>query len=491
MKRTLLALFSVVGLLMAIVLIRTTSVNSRQLHPAPIDPIPVDAQAVARHLSEGLQIQTISHSTEGPVEADAFSAMHEHLRTRYPLVAARLSREVVSDHSLLYLWQGRQPELPALLLLAHQDVVPIEAGTESAWEQPPFSGQIADGFVWGRGAIDDKAPLYCIMEAIEGLLARGFRPERTVVLAFGHDEEVGGTRGAKEMAKLLHSRGIKAMMSIDEGGIIADGLPGVVERPMAMVGIAEKGYASVELSVASEGGHSSMPPRHTSIGVLSAAIARLEENPLPSRLSGVTGVSLDFLAPELPFPLRMLMTNRWLFNPLIGIFYSSQPTLDAMQRTTTAATIFHAGVKSNVLPSHAEATVNFRILPGDTIDTVVAHVERVIDDDRIELGVEGFSSNPSPVSRVDGEPFAILQQSIREIFPETIVAPYLVVGGTDSRHYTDVSKNLYRFAPFLFNTEDRERIHGTNERISIETLGKAVAFYSRLIELATAPQPAG
>jgi carboxypeptidase PM20D1 len=470
------------AILASILVIRTIGYESRQISVDEFDAPDVDANAVARRLARGLRHRTISHHVDGPIESQAFFDLHAQLQADYPLTHAKLSREIVSDYSLLYTWPGSRPDLPAALLLAHQDVVPVEAGSEAAWEHPPYAGIIDETYVWGRGAIDDKGALFCIMEAIEGLVAKGFQPERTVLLAFGHDEELGGPRGAIQIAALLAERGVKADYVLDEGGAVTEGTISIVADPVAVVGVAEKGSVSIEMTVETMGGHSSMPPRHTGIGILAAAIVRLEENPVPGEIDGAVDIMFDYLGPELSFPFKLVMANRWLFNPLLERAFSGEPTLDAMQRTTTAATIIHGGVKTNVLPSRVKAVVNFRILPGDTIDSVYDHVLRIVDDDRVELAIAKESRNPSAIAPIDSESFRSIQRTISGFFPTAIVAPYLVTGGTDSRSYAAISSNLYRFAPVQFDAQDRERIHGTNERIEIAALGRAVGFYMQLIE---------
>lgn len=479
-----LGLRIVVGFLLvliAVLLVRTVGFESRQVAPEATSALEFDGAGIAQRLAAGIRHRTISHHVDGPVEVQAFLDLHAQLRTDYPQIHAKLTRETVSDYSLIYTWKGKRPELPAVLLLAHQDVVPVEPGTEDVWEHPPFSGDIDGTFVWGRGAIDDKGALFCILEAVEGLLSRGFVPERTIILALGHDEELGGPTGATQIAALLKERGIKAEFAIDEGGLVAVESISILDDPIALIGIAEKGYLTIELAVETTGGHSSMPPRHTGIGILSAAIVALEANPVPGSIDGAVDIMFDHLGPELSFPIKLVMANRWLFRSLLGVAFAGEAALDAMQRTTTAATIFNGGVKANVLPTRVKATVNFRILPGDTIESVREHVRRTIDDERIKLTLLN-GRNPSPISSIDSPSFKAIQQTVTNFFPDAIVSPYLVVGGTDARFYGEVSENLYRFAPFRFADEDRKRIHGSNERVAIATLSRAVGFYTALIE---------
>ena len=486
MKRALQLAAGALALLLAVLLIRAAGVGSARAPVASISPAGVDEVGVASRLAGALRFRTIS--TEDPAAADAapFREFHAYLARSYPRLHAALALETVGGQSLLYTWKGRRPELPALLLLAHQDVVPVEPGTETGWSHPPFDGVIEAGWVWGRGAADDKGSLIAILEAIEGLVADGFTPERTLLLGFGHDEETGGDHGAIQIAGLLARRGAAVESVLDEGGAIVQGAVPGVATPLAMVGVAEKGSVAVDLSIEIPGGHSSTPPRHTAIGILAAALTRLEQHPMPGRISGPTRQMADHLAPELGFPFRVVLANLWLFGPVLELAMSGTPAMDALLRTTTAVTIVEGGVKENVLPGRARAVANFRILPGDTVDDVVEHVRRTVADDRIkiEAGVRGVPRNPTPEAPSDDPAFARLAQAVGEVFPGVPAVPFLVLGGTDARHYAELTPRLYRLSPFRFELGDLKRVHGTDERLALESLAGGVRFYRRLIELA-------
>jgi len=480
------------ALLAAVIAIRTASFSSRRPAALAVPVAPLDADAAARRLADGLHFRTVSNEDPAATDRAQFAAFRRYLARSYPRLHAALAPELVGGVSLLYTWKGRNPGLPALLLLAHQDVVPVEAGTEAQWTHPPFDGVIADGFVWGRGAIDDKGSLFAILEAVEGLLAEGFAPERTILLAFGSDEEVGGEQGALAIAQLLAQRGAPVESVLDEGGaIVQSAVPGVAS-PLALIGTAEKGSVGITLSIAVEGGHSSTPPRHTAIGILAAALTKLEHSPMPGRIDGPTRSFLERLAPQLGAPFRAVLANLWLFGPVLERAMSTQPPFDAMLRTTTAVTIVDGGAKENVLPSRASAVVNFRILPGDTIDDVVEHVRRSIDDERIDLkvGVRSVPRNPTTESPVDDPSFERLATTVEEIFPGVAALPVLVLGGTDARHYALVTPRLYRLSPFLFEVGDLKRVHGTNERLGVSNFANGIRFFRRLIE-SSAPAQSG
>ncbi|RPI96521.1 MAG: M20/M25/M40 family metallo-hydrolase, partial [Spirochaetales bacterium] len=393
-----------------------------------------------------------------------------------------LTREIISKYSLLYTWEGTDPNRKPILLLGHIDVVPVESGTEKDWTHPPFSGAIADGYVWGRGTLDIKLNVMGILEAVEHLLAAGFRPRQTIYLAFGHDEEVGGRNGAKKIAALLKEREVSPDYTLDEGGCVIEGAIAGLSAPAALIGIAEKGYLSLEFSVEGEGGHSSMPPRQTAAGILCAAIAKLEKNQFPTRIEGAALQMFRFLGPEMSFTNRLILGNMWLLGGVLKSQLLKSSTMAAAIRTTTAPTMLQGSVKENILPMMATAVVNYRILPGDTMESVIKRAEKIISDSRVKIHALEGGSDPSPVSDTESASFSTLQKTIHQLFPGAIVSPYLVLGATDSRYYTGVSVNVYRFTPLSLKNEDLKRMHGTNERISVANYEQVVQFFIQLIK---------
>ncbi|RMH17232.1 MAG: M20/M25/M40 family metallo-hydrolase [Gemmatimonadetes bacterium] len=476
----LLALVVVAG----VVLYRTASLSSLQ-PPVPAafdDPTPLDAEAAVERFAGAIRFPTVSRE-DAPHDSAAFRALHAYLAEVFPRVHATLERETIGGLSLLYRWPGRDPSKAPIVLMGHQDVVPVIPGTEDDWTHGPFSGAVAEGFVWGRGTLDDKVSVLAILEAVETLLEAGHTPERTVYLAFGHDEEIGGRAGARVIADTLEARGVSEFAFVlDEGGAILDGETSPLDRPMATVGIAEKGGVNLQLVVRSAGGHSSTPPPHTAIGVLARAIVRLEENPFPASLEGPGGEMLAFMAPEMGFGARMAIANRWLFGRLLTRAMLGDPATAAMLRTTTAATIIDGGVKSNVLPIEARAVVNFRIRPGETPASVAERVRAVIDDPAVEVSGEQNGRPPSPVSDPHSDAFRTIASTIREVAgEEVVVAPYLVVGGTDARYYAPRSRNVYRFLPVRLEPDGLQRLHGTNERVAVSGYLDSVRFFQTLL----------
>lgn len=483
MKRVVAVVVAVLALLAAVVVLRALSQESLQPEPEELVQLEFDEQAMQVRFARALTYPTISNQDRDDIDYAAFLGLHEHFALSYPLVHERLVLEKVNELSLLYTWQGSDPTLPAVLLMGHQDVVPVIPGTEADWLQPPFAGVIENDVIWGRGALDDKSSVVAILEAVELLLAEGFQPERTLYLAFGHDEEVGGPEGAGRIAQLFEQRGVGPFAFVlDEGGAIADGIVPGVEGKVAIVGIAEKGFISLELKVEGDGGHSSTPPEHTNIGILAAAIGRLENNPFPARLDGASLEMFRYLTPEMPFVGRAIFANLWLFKPLVIRLMLGDQMTAAMVRTTTATTIFNGGVKDNVLPIDATAVVNFRILPGDTKITLTERVRTIVDDERVQVRDISTSHDPSAVSSPDGAAFALLGKTLRQVVGnDVLITPYLVMGGTDAKYYSGKSPAVFRFLPVVVGADGTRLAHGTNERIGTDSLATAVRYMHQFI----------
>jgi len=489
LKRILLGLLLALVALAAVVAVKTWTTPSRQLAVAPAPKLDIDLQAAAKRLAGAIPIRTVSSLDDPAANLAEFDRLHAYLEQNFPKVHATLKKEVVGQKALLYTWTGSDAAAKPIALMAHQDMVPIAPGTEKAWSVDPFGGEIKDGFVWGRGTLDNKGNLFAQMEAIELLIASGFKPRQTIYLVMGDDEEVSGLRGAQPIAELLKSRGVRLDWVLDEGLLVLDGvLPGL-SKPAALIGLAEKGYATFFLSLDTAPGHSSMPPAHSAIGSMSAALARLEANPMPGGIQGVAGQMFGTLAPEMSGINRVMLSNLWLTAPLVEGQLQKSPSSNAMLRTTTALTIVRAGNKDNVLPGRAEAAVNFRVLPGDTIDSVEAHLRKQLGNDEIKIKRYPGNSEASPVSPTDSTGYRAIEQAVRQSFPDAIVAPGLMTAATDSRHFSIVSDAVFRFSPFRMKNEDLARFHGTNERLAISNYGEMIGFYHQLLRNTSAAQP--
>jgi carboxypeptidase PM20D1 len=489
MKKLLKVALALVGVAVAVGAIRALRITTTQVPPGPASKIAIASRQAADRLAGALRLPTIS--TVDPAQRDgvAFLALHDYLVARFPRVTAALTREVVAGYSLLYTWPGSAGPNPGspggLIIAAHLDVVPANADL-GRWMHPPFAGVVDETVVWGRGALDNKSSMLGTLEAVEALLAAGFTPRQTIYLAFGHNEEGGGdASGAAAIAATLAARGVRQAALLDEGGIIYDKMIGV-RQPVALVGIGEKGVLTLMLTVESAGGHSSMPPPESAIGILARAVDRVERSPMPARFDGALRETFRALAPEMTWPMRAAFSNLWLTRPLLMRQLAAQPTTNALIRTTTAPTMLMAGEKSNVLASSARAVVNFRLLPGDTIVGVIAHLTKTIADPRVRVEpMPDAQWEAPPLSGADTPAFRTLAASILAVYPEVIVAPFLTVGATDARHYRAVAPAPYRFLP-VHQAGAIESIHGINENIRIDVYERMIRFYATLIVLSSA-----
>jgi carboxypeptidase PM20D1 len=477
-KRIAWAVVAVVGLLTTSVLVNTLRIGKDLPSRNEVADEKVDADEVAKHLSGALRIATVSHENPADDDTSARTQLVDYLKTTFPHVHETMTKESVRG-GLLFTWKGSDSSLPPVLFAAHMDVVPATEG----WRHAPFSGDLAEGFVWGRGALDDKGSLICLLEAAERLIAAGEKPQRTLLFAFGADEEVGG-EDARAIAALLKSRNLPIQWALDEGMAVTEGIVKEVAAPIALIGIGEKGYVSVALSLEGEGGHASMPPRETTIGIMAAALKRIVDAPGDNRLEGVARLQMQTLAPYMPFAQRMIVGNPWLFSSLESKMMAQKPATAAMLHTTLAPTIFAAGEKDNVLPSKARAVVNARIIPGERVETVLERVKSEIRDPRIRVEkLERSAHDPPALAPINGD-YRRIETAIGRVFPKAVISPALVVGATDGRHYQPLANGVYRFAPFILRPDDLARLHGIDERVKIDELIFAVRGYMELIKQA-------
>ncbi len=486
-KRLLLGIVALVFLLVVVLAVNTVRKGSRQIDVPALAQLDIDKAGAGARLGEAVRARTIASRTDPAQNSDQFEQLHVMLRTRYPKVHATLKREVVNGLSLLYTWPGSDPQAQPILLMAHQDVVPISPGSEQQWTVDPFSGVLKDGFIWGRGAWDDKGNLIAQMEAVEMLLSSGYQPVRTVYLAYGADEEVSGERGAARIAALLKQRNVRLAFVIDEGLLITEGIMPGLSKPAALIGVAEKGYLSVVVKVPGTPGHSSMPPpKNTSaIAVMSHALQQIDNDQMPAGISGIAAEMFATVAPEMDGLARVALSNLWLFGPIVQKQLEAGASTNALLRTTTALTMVNAGNADNVMPGEVAATINYRMLPGDSVASVMqrlkAQVTQALGNERFELLVLPNASEASKVSATGSAPYQLINRTVREIFPGTLVAPGLMIGATDSRHFSGISDNIFRFSPVRAKTEDLARFHGSNERISADNLAELIRFYHRLL----------
>jgi carboxypeptidase PM20D1 len=478
-----LGVVAALAALVAVVVVRTLTFKP----PAAADvsgikvapPVAIDVAAAARRLSAAIQIPTVRHQ-EPAEDVDAeWTRLHAFLVSAYPAAHAAMTREETAARTLIWTWKGRDPALAPIILMAHQDVVPVTPGTEGDWKYPPFGGQIAEGAIWGRGAVDDKGSLIGLMEAIDALAKQGFQPARTIIIVSGGDEERGGT-GAQAAAVLLKARGVKAEFVLDEGLVVLADNP-ITGGRLAIIGTAEKGYATLKVTAKAPGGHSSSPPKDLGGAVtLAKAVVAIADKPFPLAFTGPGADMVRAAAPGGPFAVRMAAANEWLFGPLLVDQIAATPAGASLLHTTIAPTMLKGSPKENVLPQDASAWINYRIAPGDTSADVMARAKSAVGSLPVDVSWVGTPNEPSPVSSTRSWGWKTLAATAGAVSGAP-VAPGLVTAATDSRFLTPVAKDVYRFQPVEFALKDVEMIHGTNERLTLSNLEKMVQFYARLI----------
>lgn len=484
MRKLILGFIGLLILLFLLLLLNTLTLKSKQLSGAgkgKLIELPVDLAAV-QHLSEAIKIQTISFDdTVKTTDNSHFDSLIGFLRQTYPNVFAVLKDTLIGGKNLILKWEGTKPDLLPAILYAHMDVVPVEQNTLNEWKHDAFGGDVADGFIWGRGAVDDKGSLISIFEAINRLIIKGLKPTRTIYIASGADEEIGGNHGAKLIAQYFREANTHFAFYLDEGLSVVQGMVPNIKQDVALIGTAEKGYVTLELTVNLPGGHSSRPAKETAIDVLANALKKVHDNPFEKHTTEPIDEFLDYIGPEVAMPMKLVFANRWLFKPLILKEYEKTGEGNAMIRTTGVATVISGGIKENLIPTKVSAKINFRILPGETVEQVEEHVRKAIGDDRVKIQA-GERYQPSKVSSASSWGFKLLQATASKTFPDALVSPFLMIGSTDSKHFADLSDGIYRFFPTRMNKDAIAGFHGINEKIRIPYYMETIHFYEQLMD---------
>lgn len=480
MRRLLLFLFLLILIFGAAVVAFRTWQFGTDRSPKALAPTKPEVDLAS--LQGALQFPTISHKA-AMRDTAAFNAFHRFLAQRFPLTHQQLERERINEHALIFHWQGRAPQEEPVVLMAHQDVVPVSRQAQAKWDTTPFSGALLQGHVYGRGAIDDKGSLLAIFNAVEDHLRKGFQPERSIYLVFGHDEEIGGQEGGKAAASYLEEKIDRAWMVLDEGGLLTEGLIAGIEPPVALVGVAEKGYMSLQLVAEETGGHSAMPPDQNATAALTEALAILKDNPPDLQLNAALQGLVQGLGPHWPIAQRTAFANLWLFEGFLADHYRDKPAASALAKTTQVITMMQAGIKDNVIPQRATAIVNYRLAPGDQPQERLSKVRELIRETGVKVQIyENLAVPPSPVSPHKTRQFDLVAGAIKAHRPATVVSPFLVLAATDARHFTGLSQHVYRYIPLPLQKEDLPRIHGNNERVSPADFAEAVGFYHTLLK---------
>lgn len=463
-------------------------------------------QAIRRFVG-GIRIPTISNEFYDQTNFKPFEEFMTYLADSYSDVYRVMHVDTINKYGLVFHWKGTDSKLNPILFLSHYDVVPVFGYDPTAaistdtvfqlndrplppidsyaekWDYPPFSGAVANGRIYGRGTLDMKCMLFSLMEGADNLIAEGFQPERDIWFAFGHDEEVSGRQGALKIADYFKDKGLHFDAVYDEGGIIA--APGSamesIKVPLALVGVGEKGFVTLRLTVKGIGGHSSMPPSKGSLVYAAEIIEKLNKDQFPARIISPIANFFTNVGGSMGFFSRMAIANQWLLKPLLLKTMEKSPASNALVRTTTAITMAKGSDAPNVLASDAEVTVNFRILPGDSVAGVIEHVKNICEG--YDVSIEVISQRePSDISPENVRGFQIIKEELAKIYPATIVTSYITIGGTDSYKYQIVSNDIYRFLPICLNQYEQRTIHNENEYISLENFGKIQWYFKEIMK---------
>ena len=466
----------ILGFLLVLV-IRALCFKPKAQRPVDETPVAFDQDAAVTALQKMVQCKTISYNDPALEDDGEFQKLIDLLPGLYPKVFEKCSFQQLPGRALLFCWEGKHHDAPAVLM-AHYDVVPVR---EELWEKDPFAGIIEDGVLWGRGTLDTKVTMNGALFAANTLLEQGFTPENDIYFAFSGGEEVNGP-GAKNIVDWFVENKIAPAIVVDEGGAVVENVFPGVKVPCGMLGIAEKGMINVQYTVHSGGGHASAPLPKTPITTLATACRKVVDNPFKMHLNKPAALMFDTLARHSTFVYKLIFSTLWCFKPVLDLICkSSGGEMNALVRTTTAFTQAQGSTARNVIPAEASLVSNMRLSPLDSVASAEAYLKKVINDPDVEITILE-SHEPSPVSEVDCDAYYRVADAVAETWRGCVVTPYLMVQCSDSRHYRDLSQNVYRFSAMDLTAEERRTIHGNNERIRLETIGKAVEFYLRLIK---------
>ena len=477
MKKFLSILGVGILVLMGIISIKTFT-NQPKAQPKNSIQEPLPSNAIA-HMSKAIQLSTETPNDAYEFDTATFLAYRKFIESAYPLIHKNLPRTIIDSFNYIYEWKGTDTSLLPMVLMAHYDVVPVEASAVKLWHAQPYGGEVKEGYIWGRGVLDDKSSMISILEATEAQLAKGFQPKQTILLCFGADEESSGN-GATAVVKYFKSKNKRFDIVVDEGGEISTEDMKEVKKPIASIGVGEKGYVTLILTAQKAGGHSSVPDKSTAIDILSKGLYKLRKEEMPAKLIPPIKAYLERVSSYTDnFWNKMKLSNMWLFEKQVLNDLSEAPNTNALIRTTLVPTVVNSGVRDNVIPTFATAYVNSRILPGETQKDVYNFVEKTINDTNIKITYyHNYSSLPSPTTDVNSKAFKRVETVIQSIVENVVVAPMLMVGATDSRNYRDISDGVINFTPIT----NAKGYHGIDERLLISDFQKCINFYTLLIQ---------
>lgn len=470
-------LLGLAALFLAVILLRTLRFRPKAQPVSSPVPVEFDRQAAIDALAQLIRCKTVSYSDHSLEEDAEFEKLIRLLPDLYPKVFEVCSLQRLPDRALLLRWPGKASESPSVMM-AHYDVVPVD---EAKWDKPPFAAVIEDGHMWGRGTLDTKGTFNGIFSAANHLIGQGFVPEHDIFFAFSGGEEVNGN-GAPNIVQYFVDNGIQPGLVVDEGGAVVENVFPGVKKPCGMIGIAEKGMINAQYRCISSGGHASAPKPHTPVGILAKACTKVENHPFKMHITKPVAAMFDTLGRHSTFLYRMIFANLWCFGWVLDVLgKTSGGEMNALLRTTVAFTQMEGSSARNVIPTEATMVANMRLNPADSVASALAYLEKTVGDHTVEITALE-SQEPSRISKVDCTAWDTVAAAVSETWPGCIVTPYLMVQCSDSRHYGRISDRVYRFSAMDLTSEERATIHGNNERVRLETIGKAVEFYIRLMQ---------
>ena len=470
-------ILGLVAVFLGVILVRAALFNPKPQKKSGVEALSFDRDAAVNALATLIRFRTVSHVDHEKEDEAEFKKLIDSLPGLYPRVFDICSVYQLPDRALLLRWPGKHDSAPTVLM-AHYDVVDVD---EEKWDKPPFAAVIEDGVLWGRGTLDTKATFNGILSAANHLISKGFKPENDIYFAFSGGEEVNG-RGAPNIVSYFEKHGIHPALVVDEGGAVVENVFPGVSIPCGLIGIAEKGMMNVQFSAVSGGGHASAPPTLTPIDLLAKACRKLHRTPFKMHLTKPAAEMFDTLGRHSTFLYKIVFANLWCFAPVLDLFCRlSGGEINALVRTTVAFTQMEGSTGRNVIPAEAKMVANMRLNPADTVESATFYLNKTIHDNRVKVKVlESFQ--PSPISQTDCPAWDKVASAVSGTWQGCVVAPYLMVQCSDSRHYRDLSDHVYRFSAMDMTAEERKTIHGNNERIRLESIGKAVEFYIRLMK---------
>lgn len=479
MEIVLYIVAGLIVLLLAILIIRALCFKPKTANASKVVPFVIDDKKTVEKFENLLKFKTITVVNEEDGDFSEHEKLIAYLEKAYPNVYAKCKVERVGKVGLVFLLKGKSDKAPSVLM-SHYDVVPA---TDARWATPPFEPTVKDGKIFARGAIDNKATLFCSLEALEDILKKNseFVPQNDLYFTFGGNEETTGLSQQAIVAK-FKKENVRPKLVLDEGGAIVKNIFPGVKEDIAVIGLSEKGIANIELTVESKGGHASTPSKDNPVNVLARALVAIEKHPMDAYIVPPIAKMCDTLGRYSSFALKLVFANMWLFKGLVKkLFTKISAETNAMLTTTFAYTVLEGSKAHNVLPSTAKANLNIRIANNHNIDMVLAHLKKVINDDRVKIQPM-VAYNPSPIASVDGFAYKTVESVLNDVYPEVVVSPYIMLAASDSRFYGEISDGTLKFAPFRLSKEQRASVHGDNENIEIASILKGIEFYTRLIE---------